>query len=100
MQARAKANTSPLRWPQSSGALHLSCPRVVAASFRCFQSEAAEFGCEALAWAWSASAAVADGLREIFSDLCQDKTKEEDLTEKDRRDHGTRGKSAYGKART
>src|SRR5262245_63905328 len=69
MQARAKANTLPLRLPRSSGASHLPCPRVVAVSFRCCRSEADESGSEALVWAWSAPAAVADGLREIFSDL-------------------------------
>src|SRR5262249_54061300 len=69
-----------------SGALHPSCPRVVVASFRCFQSEAAEFGCDALAWAWSASAAIADGMPEIFSALCLDETNEEELSEKDRRE--------------
>src|SRR5215468_2817503 len=92
MQARAKANTLPLRLPRSSGASHLPCRPVVAVSFRRCRSEADESGSEALVWAWSAPAAVADGLREIFSDLRQNKTKEEDLTEKHRREPGNSGR--------
>src|SRR5262249_45806895 len=92
MQARGKANTLPLRLPRSSGASHLPCPQVVAVSFRCCRSEADESGSEALVWPWSAPAAVADGLREIFSNLRQNKTKKEDLTEKYRREPGNSGR--------
>src|SRR5262249_1795878 len=60
-------------------------------SFRCCRSEADESGSEALVWAWSAPAAVANGLREIFSDLRQNKTKEEDLTKKHRCQPGNNG---------